>query len=263
MKVGLLATITPEGLPHLTMLSSLMAYSATGLCFGQFTEGTSKKHILSNPKVGFMIMSLDKKLWRGKASYSHFTKDGPEFDYYNNVPMFRYNAYFGVHTVYYLDLISQTGKYPLPMNKIIFAAVKTMLARTAGRKLGKRAVLNDWTCVFLNKLDNLKFLSYIDSDGFPVIIPAIQAQSLDAEHVLFSTSAYQHELESIPPESDLCVFGMALSMEDVLLRGKFLGIHRVAGIKSGVVQIDWVYNPMPPIPGQIYPPVDLHPVEHF
>ena len=105
MKVGLLSTITPEGLPHVTMLSSLMAYSHTGLCFGQFTEGTSKKHILGNPKIGFMIMSLDKELWRGKASYSHFTKDGPEFDYYNNVPMFRYNAYFGVHTVYYLDLV--------------------------------------------------------------------------------------------------------------------------------------------------------------
>ncbi len=94
--------------------------------------------------------------------------------------MFRYNAYFGVHTVYYLDLLAQTGKSPLPMNRIIFAAVQTMLARTLGRKPGKQPVLNAWTRAFLDKLDNLKFLCYVGADGYPVLIPAIQTQSLDA-----------------------------------------------------------------------------------
>ena len=263
MKIGLLATVTPEGLPHVTLLSSLMACAPGGLCFGQFTEGMSKKHILDNPKVGFLIMSMDKELWRGVASYTHFSKAGPEYDYYNNVPMFRYNAYFGVHTVYYLDLVSQSGKSPLPMNQVIFAAVQTMLARTVGRKLGDQPVLNDWTRAFLNKLDNLKFLSYVGADGYPVIIPAIQTQSLDLQHILFSTSVYTDELESIPPGADLCVFSMALTMEDVLLRGKYLGIRRVAGIRAGVMQADWVYNPMPPVPGQVYPPVALKAVTEF
>ncbi len=93
------------------------------MCFGQFVEGTSKKNILANPKAGFLIMSLNKELWRGEAVYTHFAKEGPEYDHYNNVPMFRYNAYFGVHTVYYLDLVGHTGRSPLPMNTIIFAAV--------------------------------------------------------------------------------------------------------------------------------------------
>ena len=263
MKIGLLATVTPDGLPHVTLISSLMACTPSGLCFGQFTEGLSKKHILNNPKVGFLIMSLDKDLWRGKASYTHFSKDGPEYDYYNNVPMFRYNAYFGVHTVYYFDLVSHTGKSPLPMNKIIFAAVQTMLARTLGRKPGNEPVLNDWTRAFLNKLDNLKFLSYVGTDSYPIIIPAIQTQSLDAQHVLFSTSVYTDELENIPPGADLAIFSMALTMEDVLLRGKYLGIRHVAGIRAGVVQVDWAYNPMPPVPGQVYPPVELKAITEF
>ena len=263
MKIGLLATVTPEGLPHVTLLSSLMACAPGGLCFGQFTEGMSKKHILSNPKVGFLIMSMNKELWRGVASYTHFSKAGPEYDYYNNIPMFRYNAYFGVHTVYYLNLVSQSGKSPLPMNRVIFAAVQTMLARTLGRKSGNRAVLNDWTRAFLNKMDNLKFLSYVGVDGYPVIIPAIQTQSLDSQHVLFSTSIYTDELESIPPGTDLAIFSMALTMEDVLLRGKYQGIRRIAGFRAGVVQVDWVYNPMPPVPGQVYPPVELKAVTEF
>ncbi|HEX7541150.1 MAG TPA: pyridoxamine 5'-phosphate oxidase family protein [Anaerolineales bacterium] len=263
MKIGLLATVTPEGLPHVTLLSSLMACGPAQLCFGQFTEGFSKKHILANPKTGFLVMSLDKNLWRGKATYTHYAKQGPEYDYYNNVPMFRYNAYFGVHTVYYLDLVAHSGKSPLPMNRIIFAAIQTLLARTLGRKPGKQSVLNVWTRAFLDKIDNLKFLSYVGADGYPVLIPAIQAQSLDPQHVLFSPLVYRDELQAIPAGVHLAVFGMALTMEDVLMRGTYQGIRRVGGIKAGVVEVEWVYNPMPPVPGQVYPPVELQAVTEF
>jgi hypothetical protein len=263
IKIGLLATVTPEGLPHVTMLSTLMACGPAQLSFGQFTEGFSKKHILNNPKTGFLIMSLDRNLWRGKATYTRYAQEGKEYDFYNNVPMFRYNAYFGVHTVYYLDLVAHIGKAPLPMNQIIFAAVQTMLARALGRKPGQKAILNVWTRAFLDKIDNLKFLSYVGADGYPLLIPAIQTQSLDKQHVLFSTSVYADELEAIPAGADLAVFSMALTMEDVLLRGKYQGIRRVGGVKAGVVEVDWVYNPMPPVPGQVYPPVALKAVTEF
>jgi len=263
MKIGLLATVNPAGSPHVTLISSLLACAPQQLAFGQFTEGLSKLNILNNPKTGFLIMSLDKNIWRGKATFTHSTKEGLEYDYFNNVPMFRYNAYFGIHTVYYLDLLSHTGKEPLPMNRIIFAAIQTMLARTLGHKPGKDEVINPWTRLFLNKLDNLKFIAWVGEDGYPSIIPAIQSQSLDRQHILFSTSVYADELKAIPTGADVAVFSMALTMEDVLLRGKYLGIRRLAGIKAGVVKVDWVYNPMPPVPGQIYPPVKLQTVEKF
>jgi hypothetical protein len=263
MKIGLLATVTPTGLPHVTLISSLMVCAPQQMAFGQFTEGLSKKFILNNPKTAFLIMSLEKNLWRGKATFTHSTREGVEYDYYNNVPMFRYNAYFGIHTVYYLDLLSHTGEQPLPMNRIIFAAIQTVLARTLSRKPGKETVLNTWTRSFLDKLDNLKFIAWVGEDGYPFIIPAIQAQSLDGQHILFSTSVYSDELKAIPTGADVAVFSMALTMEDVLLRGKYLGMHRLAGIKTGMVKVDWVYNPMPPVQGQIYPPVELQAVEKY
>ncbi len=263
MKVGLLASVSANGLPHVTLLSSLMACGPTAMCFGQFTEGMSKKHILENPKVGFLIMSLDKALWRGKATYTHNLKKGQEYNFYNNIPMFRYNAYFGVHTVYYMDLVVQTGKAPLPMNKIIFAAVQTMQARILGSKSDANPVLNHWTRAFVDKIDNLKFLSYVGEDGYPIIVPAIQTQSLDSQCILFSTSVYTEELVAIPTGVPLAVFSMALTMEDVLMRGKYKGISRVGGVIVGEVEIDWVYNPMPPVPGQIYPPVEIKPITQY
>jgi hypothetical protein len=263
MKVGLLATVSFDGLPHVTLISSLMACGPAKLCFGQFTEGMSKKHLFNNPKVGFLVMSLDKNVWRGKATFTHCTKEGREYDFYNNIPMFRYNAYFGVHTVYYLNLVLQTGKVSLPMKKIIVASIQTMVARTVGPKFDGKPTLNYWTRSFVDKIDNLKFLSYIGEDGYPILVPAIQTQSLDGHNLLFSTSVYTDELEAIPIGVPLAVFSMALTMEDVLLRGTFTGLRRIGGVRVGVVEVDWVYNPMPPIPGQIYPSLGIKPVNEF
>ncbi len=263
LKIGLLATVNPAGQPHLTLISSLAACAPTQVTWGQFTEGLSKTHVRQNPKTGFLIMTLAKELWRGKAIFTHTAQGGPEFDRYNTQPMFRYNAYFGIHTVYYMDLVSHTGRQQLPMNRIVAAALATLLAGTAGGPRGGRAVLNQWTRGLLNKLDNLKFLAYVGPDGFPVIVPAIQARAAGREHVLFSLAAYGDELAAIPAGATVAVFVMALSMEDVLLRGEFLGLRRIAGVRCGVVAVDWVYNPMPPVPGQIYPETSLEPVTAF
>ena len=124
-------------------------------------------------------------------------------------------------------------------------------------------VLNLWTQQLLNKLDNLKFLSYVGSDGYPVIIPTIQAMASGSEQVIYSTSAFRQDLLAIPAGAPVAVFGMSLQMEDVLMRGEYQGLRRFAGVQCGVVKVDWVYNPMPPRPQQIYPKVKVEPVVTF
>lgn len=263
MKIGILGTVTPEGWPHLTMISTLKASAAGQMAFGQFIEGRSKEYLQLNPRAGWLIMSLDKQIWRGKANFTHTAKHGAEYDFYNNTPLFRYNAYFGVHTVYYLDLITHSGKAPLPMRQVVMASMQTMLARTLGRSQASNKVLNPWTSGFLNKLNTLKFLGYIREDGYPEVIPCIQAQALDEELICFAASVYKDEIQRIPTGATLAVLGLSLDMEDVLLRGRYGGIGRVAGVRCGSMRVDWVYNPMPPVPGQIYPPLPLESITRF
>ena len=263
MKVGLLATINPDGLPHLTLLASLQASTPTQLTFGQFVQGQSKQHVQDIPQAGFLVMTLDRELWRGTALFTHTASQGPEFERYNQVPMFRYNAYFGIHTVYYLDLVEQYGRQALPMGQIIVAAIQTMAARALAGRQSDKKVLNPWTRALMNKLDNLKFLAYVGSDGFPVVIPAIHAQALDGEQIIFSSGTYQEELEAIPKGTTVAVFGMSLAMEDVLMRGEYQGLQRRGGVRCGSVKVNWVYNPMPPRAQQIYPELDLEPVRTF
>jgi len=264
MKIGILGTVTPDGLPHVTLITTLMAANPGEVVWGQFMEGVSKKYIKDNPKTGFLIMGLDNSFWTGQAVYTRSDKHGKDYDYYNNQPLFRYNSYFGVHTVHYMDLKGQSGKHPLPMNQVIFAAIQTMIAKAFTFKKSKKPVMNQWTQAFFDKIDNLKFLCYVDAEGYPVVIPVIQAQSLDPEHLCFSFGAFGNDLKAIPPYTSVAILSMAISsMEDVLVRGTYQGSKRVCGIQIGVLEVDWVYNSMPPKPQQIYPPVPLEAITEF
>ena len=261
MKVGLLGTVNSEGLPHLTLITTLQPSEPRQVIWGQFTEGFCKRFVRENGKTGFLIMTADRRLWRGKTTFVRVASQGKEFEMYNAAPMFRYNAYFGVHTVYYMDLVEQYGQEVLPTKRIVRAVIKTMLARSLARKRPE-SVLNPWTRQLMNRASNLKFLSYVGADGYPVIIPVVQAQALDSARVMFSSSVYEAELAAIPPRATVAVFGMSLDMEDVLMRGE-LSLRRVGGIKCGVVDVRWVYNSMPPKPQQMYPEVALEAVRSF
>ena len=263
MKIGLLATVNAEGLPHITMISTLQAKSPTEIFWGQFAEGMSKAHVRNNSRTGFLIMTLDKNLWRGKANFTRTTKEGEEYDLLNNTPMFRYNAYFGIHTVYYMDLVEHGGKEPLPMGAVIGAAVRTMAAKMlAGKGTGKD-VLNPFTRRLLDKMDNLKFLSYVGADGFPVFIPVIQAQSAGTDRVIFSSAVYGDDLKAIPKDTVAALFGMSFEMQTVLLRGRYRGVRSIGGFECGELEVDWVYSPMPPKAEQVYPAQKLEAVTSF
>ena len=254
MKIGILATVGEDGLPHMTLLSSLRASSPTRLTFGQFTEGFSKKNVGRNPRTGFLVMTLHKELWRGTATFSHTEKGGPDYDAYNNEPLFRYNSYFGIHTVYCLDLMAHTGRESLPMGGIVSASLATAAARAAEGAAAQCRALNQWTRGVMSAMGNPKFAAYVAPDGYPRIIPLLQAQAASRDRILFSPLAYGDELAAVPAGTCLAVFGMTLKMEDVLTRGTYAGIRRICGIRCGQLDVDWVYNSMPPAPGQIYPP---------
>jgi hypothetical protein len=263
MKIGVLATVSNKGLPHMTLLSSLRASSPTGLTFGQFTEGLSKTNVRLNPRTGFLAMTLQKELWRGTAKFTHTGKGGPEYDAYNNEPLFRYNSYFGIHTVFFLDLIAHTGRENLPMRGVIAASLATAAARAAAGKARDCRALNQWTRGVMSAMGNLKFAAYVAADGYPRIVPILQAQAASRDRIIFSPLVYGDELEAVPAGASLAIFGMTLQMEDVLMRGTYAGIRRICGIRCGQVEVDWVYNSMPPVPGQIYPPTECAAVQAF
>jgi len=100
----------------------------------------------------------------------------------------------------------------------------------------------------------------VGTDGFPVLVPVIQCQAADSRRLIFTALAFGDELSRIPKGTTVAIFALNMNMEDVLVRGTFHGFRRVMGLSVGTVDIQWVYNSMPPAHGQIYPEVELSPV---
>jgi hypothetical protein len=259
-KIGLLATVDPEGRPHLTLITSLRAKTPTQLMFGQFTEGRSKAHLADNPHVGFLVMNAEREVWRGTARWTHSAQEGEDYVLYNQQPMFRYNTYFGVHTVHYLDLVDFAGTAQLALPRIVAGSLATKLA--GGLHRPARPILKPWARSHIAALGTLKFLACVGEDGFPRIIPVVPTYPA-GNRLLFAPTVYRSELEAIGRGTSVAVLALNLQMESVLVRGTFTGFRRVRGVRAGAIDLDWVYNSMPPLPGQVYPEVPLQAVEQF
>ena len=258
-KVGLLATTDDNGLPHLTLITAMQATDPSHLVFGQFCEGRGKVNAEKNRHAGFLIMTLDKVLWRGEADWTHKANTGKEHTMFNTKPMWRYNSYFGIHTVHYLDLVGTTRSEKLPIGKIIAGVLKAALMKGKFGNKGAPEAMNRWTRAFISKTGNLKFLSFTKDDGYPVIIPCLSAAAVDGSTVYIPGTEYHDEISRVPDGTAACLFTMSLDMEDVVVRGTF---HSAGG--GGTLSVDWVYNSMPPVAKQIYPPVPANAkVEEF
>lgn len=260
-KVGLLATINPDGLPHLTLITAMQAKTPGQVIWGQFTEGLSKANVRRNPKTAFLILTMDRKLWRGKAVWTHAKKEGEDYIMFNSKPMFRYNAYLGIHTVHYMDLVETYGKEGLPLGGIILASLFTKLTKSSASRNKDGRILKPWAEGLFNRIDALKFITFIGTDGFPVIIPLLQCQAADSTRLAFAPFTYRDEIDRIPDGAQVAVLGLTVQMEDCLIRGVYRKSDMMMPLRC--IDIEWVYNPMPPKQGQIYPELKLSPIENF
>lgn len=263
MKVGLVGCKSFDGLPHIAMITSMQAKDAKTLLMGEFCFGLSKQYMQKNHHLGFLIMSIQKELWRGKATWTHLAKSGVEYDLLNQIPMFRYNTYFGINTVHYADLVETSEKEALPMSGIVMEAIKTRLSKGSARTRNPQRILKPFIEDIFNQLTSLKFISYIGEDDYPVIIPIVQCQAADSRRLAFTGGVYKEELQKIPVGGTVAVFCMNFGIEDVLVRGTFNGFKKSGGVNLASVDINWVYNCMPPALGQVYPEVPVSAVTAF
>lgn len=257
-KIALISVKDEEGYPHVTMVSTLMAKDERHVMFGQFSEGLSKRFIKERPKTGFLLMSVDKELWRGRAVFTGTANTGPEFEIFNSKPLFRYNTYFGIGRVYYLDLVDISDKDTLDMGAIIRGALWTRLKKGAVRGNENNA-LSHVSHGLSDGLATLKFIAAEDSDGFCTITPIVQAASNTDGRIVFTPKPYKEELKAVKPGQKAAIFAMNLSLECVLTKGVYRGVQK--GLC--VMDIEKVYNPLMPLPGYIYPKEPIKAVTEF
>lgn len=258
IKIGVVATIGEDQLPHMTVLSTLMGKGNDQMMFGKFVEGLSKENILNHPQSGFLIMNPEKAFWTGKMTYDHFLKEGEDLVLYNNQPLYRYNTYFGINTVYYFRLKEISDQQTLPMGKIILNSLKILMKKHRFVEKNIPPIMKPWAVKFTGKLDTLMFLSYLGDDGYPIIIPCIQAQSAGSSRILLRDDPYRDQLSKLKQGMKIAMLAFSMSMETVLLKGSFSGFDKRG---YGFMQIEIVYNSMPPVHGFVYPETPIEAID--
>ncbi|MDD3947677.1 MAG: hypothetical protein PHI19_07550 [Clostridia bacterium] len=247
-KIALIATKDSEGEMHISLISTLMAKGEDRMMCGEFIVGLSKEYFHQYPESGFIIMNLKKEFWSGKMKFrDEISIAGEDFDLFNSMPLYRYNSYFGINKVHYADLVEISDKRALDMGGIIFNTLKVLAAKPFV-KCKQKNILKPWAKSLTTKADTLMFLAYEGQDGYPEIVPIIQGQSVCASRIVFTAAPYKKELSNLKKGAKASVYAVNLKMEAVLIKGVFTGFKN--GI--GSVEIQRVYNPMPPKHGYIY-----------
>jgi hypothetical protein len=259
-KIGILSSVAEDGYPHMALISSLSVKSKKTLMWGQFSRGLSKTYLENNPKTGFMVVLPDMHWWTGKALHTGTVLKGEDFEYFNNKPLFRYNSYFGIGAVHYEDLLDISAGQKLSIPQVAMGSIKSMLMKGCIKKDKTDQGIQKmppYGIDLASKLGALKFIAYVDNDGFPRIIPALQGTAVDGNRLIFSTVPYGELLEKIPSGAKAAVYLANLELESLLLQGRWSGMGKYCCQKGGVFTIDKVYNSMLPIGGYIYPPKEL------
>jgi hypothetical protein len=261
-KMAIVSVADEQGRPHQALLSSLMASGPREAVIGEFTRGKSKDYMEARPQIGFLAMTMDRRLWRGSGSWREKRREGAEYEVFNKKPMFRYNTYFGVNTVHYLDLDWVEGPSPLPLGGIIAAKLGTMAALCLSPRAVRKdsGALSSFAAGLVDGLMSLNFLSWIDSGGEIAIVPVAQARSSGDGRLSFTPGPYGRELERVPDGAKASIFAFNMSMESILLLGSYRAKGRL-GLAS--LDIEEVYNSMPPVMGTVWPRPELKPVREF
>ncbi len=260
-KIGLLATIDADGLPHVTLITTLLPRTPTELVWGQFCEGLSKHNVRRDPHTAFAVLTPDRAIWRGQASWTRATREGADYEAFNCRPMFRYNSYFGIHTVHHMDLVRTSPRESLPYGGMAAGALAVAAARWRLRPPPGERALQPWAEQHLAAPTTFTFVAWIRADGFPNIVPMVPSLPVDGRRLVLGRTVYRDELSHIPKGATVAVFGVNMQAESVLVRGRFGGFGR--RLPVGTLDIERVYNTMPPTPGPIWPAEPLRPVTVF
>lgn len=251
----LIATIDPNGDPHITMIASNKAVNPTTVKWGEFTQGTSKKNVLENPKQGILFMTAEMpfKFLQIKVDFDYCSTEAEDAADFNQTDLFRYNVYMRVYKTYFNKVKAASEVRDISL----FGIVKGIIRNLFGKRKHKTGKIDNRLPRFGAKLYNglvfPKFIAYLDpKDGYPIIIPCFQARAIENKRIIFSLSQFKDDLVKIPENSKVAVFVMDFETETMLVKGTYLGINN----SRGVIDIEQVYNSMPPQPGMIYPKLE-------
>ncbi|NVM27910.1 MAG: pyridoxamine 5'-phosphate oxidase family protein [Candidatus Helarchaeota archaeon] len=249
LMIKLLATLDENQHPNLVLIISLEAKDNDTLMFAEFLKGKTKKNVERNPKCTAAFMSLGNDYWVVKGDFTHWSYEGPEYEYYNEKSLFKNNAYFGITRVGYIDIKQVIPKRKIKVQRPLIRLIKGYI-KEGQDKTVKPKILPLLVEKIFRAPSNLKYIAFIDEDGYPLIVPTMHLLPTPTNQLVFTAAEFQEDLSHL--KEGMFVTAFAMNIEELLMyqiKGKYQGTQAYQESKLNIIAIEEIYCLMPPRAG--------------
>jgi predicted pyridoxine 5'-phosphate oxidase superfamily flavin-nucleotide-binding protein len=247
-----LATRSPDGVPNVVPVITLCPAldAADTLIFGNFLLWKSIRNLERDQRVGIAVITEALDGWILKGDFVEFQRSGPYFDKIMSGDLLRYNAYTGIRNAGVIHMRDVTRHFTLSKLRVL---TDFLLAKWAGRRA--RPVPEGATAVPFAAKDEfalmqaVKVLSFIDRDGYPLVLPVLSMQPADDHTFVCAEGLASDVLSALQPGTRVASCLITFDAVSYQVKGTWLGSERRLGAPIGFVGIEEVYAGGPPLPG--------------
>ncbi|HOO55483.1 MAG TPA: pyridoxamine 5'-phosphate oxidase family protein [bacterium] len=245
-----LATADRDGVPNVVPVISIEAWDAGTLIFGELMILKTKKNLEENPRVGIAVITKELNSWVLKGEFEGFERTGEKYDRIGMRDMYRYNAYTGLRNVGTIRVTqSKRVKGMLSPARVVETGTGAISSNRV--KFGHTGPMPPQVTEKFSRLNAAKVISYVDSDGHPVAVPAVSLFPVSHGELLVGRGALK-DLEGRLPELPMRVAASVITDDPVAyqIKGTLKGYERKGAAKFARLIVDEVYSASPPVPGE-------------
>ncbi len=245
-----IATADAAGKPNVVPMTSITDWDDHTLIFCELMIWKTRRNLAENKKVCIAVMTERLDGWIIRGDFREFVTTGPMIDRLNETSFMRYNAYLGARRGGIIDVRQVTHSFHLNYLGIIRDLLPVWTAKPLlGRESGKRKMPPTVQEKF-SRLQAVKLVSYVGTDGYPRIIPAMSMLPLSSAEVVFGTNGFAADWAQVPTNAPVAATVITFDPISYQIKGSFTGQRRWPVGKLGTMRIDEVYSASPPVPGE-------------
>lgn len=245
-----LSTASADGEPNIAPIISMEAWNERELIFGELMIWKTKKNLLANPKAGAAVFTKEMNCWTARGDFVGFERTGDKHDKLNMKDMFRYNAYTGLRSAGTIHVVeAQRVRGMMSASRLAELAVSSRKARDIEH--GHTGPMPPQVTEKFANMKAAKFVSYIDSDGYPVALPALSLFPTGHDRMTVGYGALRSG-EIDPPSPPFRIAACIITFDPVAyqVKGTVTEYKKTLGIRTAVIRIEEVYSSSPPLPGK-------------
>jgi hypothetical protein len=116
-------------------------------------------------------------------------------------------------------LVEVSEKQKLSILKILIGSFKSRCLKKHIKIKDNISRLPTYGVKLAKPLSALKFLSFIDKDGYPIILPVMQSKVLDVNHIGICNNVNTEIIDMIPNGSKVAMFVANFSLVSLMIQG--------------------------------------------